>query len=209
MESRYFRNSVPCKDFIWKWNLTNQTKALVEANRLTGTKAKSSHVETTFSKWRNTCRRLDMVVAVFSCSKVTVFSKEIASRFCQWLERNYYHCTGEYFAIYLKTIATMSSLRHVLRHIEFYPLWLRRWPYPAWFEGRLVISYGYLSQSSIREVNIAEYFPRWGIGSGSEGSGTELINICVRARSVKGGSPQLVPIPSMFKNYQFLGTQWK
>ena len=172
MESRYFRNSVLCKDFIWKWNLTNQTKALVEANRLTGTKAKSSHVETTFSKWRNTCRRLDWVVAVVSCSKVTVFSKEIASRFCQWLERKYYHCTGEYFAIYLKTVATMSSLRHVLRHIEFYPLWLRRWPYPAWFEGRLVISYGYLSQSSIREVNIAEYFPRWGIGSGSEGSGT-------------------------------------
>ena len=87
---------------------------------------------------------------------------------------------------------------------------IRHWIlYPAWFEGRLVISYGYLSQSSIREVNIAEYFPRWGIGSGSEGSGTELINICVRARSVKGGSPQLVPIPSMFKNYQFLGTQWK
>ena len=32
---------------------------------------------------RNTCHRIDMVAAVFGCSKITISSKEIASRFCQ------------------------------------------------------------------------------------------------------------------------------
>ena len=99
-----------------------------------------------------------------------------------------------------KTAATMSILWHVLRRVEFSLLGLHLWPYAARLLRRLVPSIGDLSQSSIREVNIAEYFSRRGIGGGREGSGTELTNICVLARPVKSGSPQLVPVPSVFKS---------
>ena len=34
------------------------------------------------STWRNTRRKIDVVAAVFGCSKITVSFKEIASRFC-------------------------------------------------------------------------------------------------------------------------------
>ena len=63
-----------------------------------------------------------------------------------------------------KTATTMSILWHVLRHVEFSLLGLHLWPYAARLLRRLVPSIGDLSQSSIREVNIAEYFPRRGIG---------------------------------------------
>ena len=82
------------------------------------------------------------------------------------------------------------------RHVEFSLFGLHRWPYAAWLLRRLVPSIGNLSQSSIREVNIAEYFPRRGIGGGREGSGTELSNICVLALSrpcSKGSSFFWVP----------------
>lgn len=92
----------------------------------------------------------------------------------------------------------MSILRYVLSHVEFSFLGLQWWPFAAWLLRRLVPSIVDLSQSSIREVNIAEYFPRRGIGGGREGSGTELSNICILAGPVKSGSPQLVPVPSFF-----------
>ena len=68
----------------------------------------------------------------------------------------------------------------------------------------MVPFFGDLAQLIIPEVNIAEYFPRWGIGGRREGSGTKLIDICVPARSVKSATLQLVPGPSMFKSFWVL-----